>query len=257
MSSIDELLCAEVYMRRVLSVMLMVGLSAAVVFTQGGAHSAHWYNQDAAPPDGRFSVLLNQPDGTQSVVAVTREKDVDTTILGIGTDMKYSRKILSCAPPLGCFPPNIILGIDKNMNGRYDADDFQWQWSLVDETPGIADPKYLHGDTFLQCEAGPLGAPDPTWVEVDAYATYRCYHPDNAGITYNPANYAFLSAYQLGLGTLDGITSVSRVRALKVLAGGAGSWLAYDALIDKVSLGGVLRIDEPNNSRSHFEVDTQ
>jgi hypothetical protein len=47
------------------------------------------------------------------------------------------------------------------------------------------------------------------------------------------------------------------VRALKVLAGGAGSWLAYDALVDTVTLGGALRIDEPNNSRSHFEVDTR
>jgi hypothetical protein len=232
---------------------LMVGLSAAVVFTQGGAHSAHWYNQDSA--NGRFSVLLNQPDGTESVVAVTREKDVDLTILEIGNDMKYWRKILNCAPLAACWHPNIILGIDKNLNGRYDADDLQWQWSSVD---GVADPKYLHGDTFIQCESPvPAGAPDLNWVEVDAYATYNCYNPDITGTTYNFAHYLPILNYQLGVGTADGITPLSRVRALKVLAGGAGSWLAYDALVDKVSLGGVLRIDEPNNSRSHFEVDTR
>jgi hypothetical protein len=241
-------------MRRVLSVMLLVGLSAVVVFAQGGAHSAHWYNQDAAT--GSFSVILNQPDGTESVVAVTREKGVDTTIAGIGVDMKYQRKILNCAPGAACFPPNIILGIDQNMNGRYDADDFRWQWSLVDETPLVADPKYLHGDTFLQCEASaPVGTPDPTWVLVDAYATYSCYHPNTAGTQYD-LDYFQLSAYQLGLGAPD-ILPTSRVRALKVLAGGAGSWLAYDALVDTVTLGGALRIDEPNNSRSHFEVDTR
>jgi hypothetical protein len=239
--------------------MLMVGLSATVVFTQNGAHSAHWYNNDAAPSGGRFSVLLNQPDGTQSVVAVTREKDVNLTILQIGADMRYWRKILNCTPGAACFPPNIILGIDKDMNGRYDADDLQWQWSLVDETPGVADPRYLHGDTFIQCEAAvPVGTPDPDWVEVNAYATYSCYNPDITGTTYNFSHYSPISTYQVpGVGTVDGIPPTARVRALKVLAGGAGSWLAYDALVDRVSLGGVLRIDEPNNSRSHFEVDTR
>src|SRR4051812_5750140 len=106
--------------RHLLSVVLMIGLSTAVVFTQGGAHSAHWYDQDSF--SGRFSVLLNQPDGLESVVAVTREKGIDTTVVGIGTDMTYQRKILNCAPGVACFPPNIILGIDKNLNGRYDAD---------------------------------------------------------------------------------------------------------------------------------------
>lgn len=242
-------------MRRVLlSVMVMVGLSAGVVFTQG-AHSAHWYNQDAAPSGGRFSVLLHQPNGAESVVAVTREKGIETTIAGIGVDLTYQRKILNCDPS-GCFPPNIILGIDQNLNGRYDADDFQWQWSLVDETPLVADPSHLHGDTFLQCEAaGPVATPDTTWVLIDAYATYNCYHPNTAGTNYD-LDYFPLSLYQLGLGAPD-VTPFSNVRALKVLAGGSGSWMAYDALVDKVTLANGLRIDEPNNSRSHFEVDTR
>src|SRR5688500_7561356 len=104
--------------RRILSVVLFVGLWAAVAVGQA-AHSAHWYNQDSAT--GSFAVILNQPNGSESVVAVTREKGVDTTILGIGNDMKYNRRILNCAPGAACFPPNIILGIDQNMNGRYDA----------------------------------------------------------------------------------------------------------------------------------------
>jgi hypothetical protein len=242
-------------MRRVISVMLMVGLSAAVVFTQGGAHSAHWYNQDAYA--GRFSVILNQPNGADSVVSVTREKGIDVVLSDIN-EMSYWRKILNCLPGVACFPPNIILGIDKNLNGRYDADDFQWQWSLVDETPAVADPRYLHGDSFIQCEAlVPVGAPDANWFFVDAYLTYSCYNPDITGTTYS-AHYTPLEAYQglLGIGTIDGIPSTSRVRALKVLAGGAGSWVGYDALVDFVSLNGP-RIDEPNNSRSHFEVDTR
>ena len=245
-------------MRRLLP-LLFVGLATAVTFGQT-AHNAHWYNQDAF--SGRFSVILNQPDGTESVVAVAREKGLDTTVAGIGTDLTYQRKILTCAPGAACFPPNIILGIDKDMDGRYEADDFRWQWSLVDETPGIADPRLLHGDTFLQCEATvPVGAPDPDWVFVDAYATYACYHPDATGTMYFPGDYAPISAYQLGLGTPHGISPVSRVLALKVLAGGAGSWLAYSALVDIVTLGQMgiptVRIDDPNNSRAHFEVATR
>ena len=222
-------------------------------------HSAHWNNQDSI--SGGFSVRLNQPNGTESVVAVTREKGVNTTIVGIGTDMSYQRKILECLPGAGCFPPNIILGIDKDMDGKYEADDLQWQWSTTDETPG-GDPRLLHGDTFLQCEAQvPVGTPDLTWVFVNAYDTYACYHPDAAGVAY--VNYFPLSAYQIppGIGVIGGILPTSRVLAIKVLAGGAGSWINYKALVDQVTLGQnglpMVRIDEPNNSRSHFEVATR
>lgn len=237
-------------MRRLLPA-LIVGLWTAVAL--GQAHNAHWYNQEAV--NGRFSVILNQPDGTESVVAVAREKSLETTILGIGTDMSFWRRVRECAPLLGCFPPNIILGIDKDLDGKYEADDLRWQWSLVDDAPG-ADPTLLHGDTFLQCEAqAPLTAPDPAFVFIDAYATYSCYHPDITGTTYD-ADYFPLSVYQLGGGAPD-ILPTSRVLALKVLAGGSGSWIDYSALVDVVRLGGAVRIDEPNNSRSHFEVATR
>ena len=243
-------------MRRLLTA-LVVGLSTAVILGQT-AHNAHWYNQEAV--SGGFSVILNQPDGTESVVAVAREKGIDTTVLGIGTDLTFERKVLTCTPGLSCWQPNIILGIDKDMDGKYEADDLRWQWSTIDATPG-GDPKLLHGDTFLQCEAqAPAGTPDPDWVFVDAYATFACYHPDATGTAY--VNYAPLGAYQFpGVGAIGGILPSSRVLALKVLAGGSGSWLNYSALIDRVTLGqmGVptVRIDEPNNSRSHFEVATR
>jgi hypothetical protein len=239
---------------RQLLIALSIGTSASVVF--GQAHNAHWYNQDAV--SGKFSVILNMPDGTEAAVAVAREKGIDTTVAGIGTDMTFWRKVLNCVPLVGCWPPNIILGIDKDMDGKYEADDLQWQWSLVDETPLIGDPRLLHGDTFLQCEAqGHLSAPDPGFVFINAYATYACYHPDATGTTWDPLNYAPLLAYQSGLGTAAGILPVSPVLALKVLAGGSGSWQNYSALVDRVTLGGAVRIDEPNNSRSHFEVATR
>src|SRR5688500_6785264 len=143
----------------VAGIFVFVGLFSVPTFgqTSDQPHSAHWYNQDSF--SGRFSVRLNQPNGTESVVAVTREKGVNTTIAGIGTDMSYRRKILECLPGAGCWPPNIILGIDKDLDGKYEADDLQWQWSLTEGTPG-GDPRLLHGDTFLQCEAlGPVGTP--------------------------------------------------------------------------------------------------
>src|SRR5688572_18720063 len=94
---------------------LLVGLCTAVTFAET-AHNAHWYNQDSF--DGRFSVILNQPDGTESVVAVAREKGIDTTVAGIGTDLTYRRKVLTCTPGVACWHPNIILGIDKDMDGK-------------------------------------------------------------------------------------------------------------------------------------------
>lgn len=97
------------------------------------------------------------------------------------------------------------------------------------------------------------------FVHVEAYGTYACYHPDLTGTTW--INYSPISGYQLGLGTPHGILPTSWVLALKVLAGGTGSWLNYSALVDVVTLGQnfvpTVFIDEPNNSRSHFEVATR
>jgi hypothetical protein len=219
-------------------------------------HSAHWYNKDAAPP-GAFSVILNLLDGTGAIVAVAKEHDVSTTIAGIRTDLSFQRKVLTCSPP-ACWPPIVLLGIDKDRDGRYEAKDFEWQWSLT-STPN---PALLGDDTFLQCEAQAPATPDPDWTPVDVYATYACYHPNATGTGYD--DYFLLSAYQAGAGSPE-IMPDDIVLALKVLVGGSGNWLNFSALVDLVTMGGddvtktggSTRIDEPNNSQSHFEVNTR
>ena len=227
---------------------IVAGTSVGAAFAQEA--NAHWYNKDAQT--GKFSVILNVPDGTDAILAVAREKGVNTTVLGILADLTFERKVLSCAP-LQCFPPSILLGIDKDMNGRYEADDFAWQWSLASGGPGGADPALLHGDTFLQCEnATSLTGTDVAFVLVNVYATYFCYSPNLAGTDY-ALTYATLSFYQAGAGIPAGILPASSVLALKVLAGGSPSWMNFSALVDNVTMGGSTRIDEPNNSRSHFE----
>jgi len=234
---------------RLAAAVVIILLLGPVSEALGQEHSAHWYNKDAQT--GRFSVILNEPDGTEAIVAVAKEKGFSTTVAGIGSDLTFQRKVLSCNPP-ACWPPSILLGIDKDMNGRYEADDFAWQWSLA--ANGVGDPALLHGDTFIQCEnVATLAGPDPSFMFVDAYATYFCYSPNLLGTGYG-ALYAPLASYQIGLGAPDGITPVSSVLALKVLAGGSTSWMNFSALVDKVTMGGSTRIDEPNNSRSHFEV---
>jgi hypothetical protein len=231
---------------RLLLTTFVVSLAANVAFAQ--EHSAHWYNKEAHT--GRFSVILNLPNGAEAIVAVAREKGVDTTVVGIGMDLTYQRKILECTPPF-CWPPLILLGIDKNMNGKYDADDYAWQWSLL--TPP-ADSRLLHGDTFIQCEA-PAAAPGPDadFVLQDVWATYFCFGPDITGSTYG--HYGPLLDYQSGLAfPLTGVLPTDRVLAIKAHAGGSINWLNFKALVDLVTMGSSIRIDEPNNSRSHFEV---
>jgi hypothetical protein len=221
--------------------------AANVAFAQ--EHSAHWYNKDAHT--GNFSAILNVPDGMEAIVAVAREKGVDT-LVGAINELTYQRKILSCTPPF-CWPPLILLGIDLDMNGKYEADDYAWQWSLL--TPP-ADPRLLHGDTFIQCEAqAPAGGPDGAFVLENVYDLYRCYSPNITGTAY--ANYDPLVLYQAGLtAPLTGITSLHHILAIKAHAGGSVNWLNFNGLLDRVTMGGSTRIDEPNNSRSHFEVMT-
>ena len=232
---------------RFLLTMFLVSLAANVAFAQ--EHSAHWYNKEAQT--GKFSVILNVPDGTEAIVAVAREKGVDT-LVGAINELTYQRKILNCTAP-ACWPPLVLLGIDKDMNGKYEADDYAWQWSLASGSP---DPQLLHGDTFIQCEAPATATgPDANFTPQDVYATYYCYSPDLTGTTY--AFYGTLFFYQVGAAALvTGITPLHHILAIKVHAGGSTSWMNYNALVDRVTMGGSTRIDEPNNSRSHFEVMT-
>jgi len=229
---------------------LVAGTSAGAAFAQDA--NAHWYNKDAQT--GKFSVILNVPDGTDAILAVAREKGISTTVMAIGTDLTFQRKVLSCDAPLQCFPPSVLIGIDKDMNGRYEADDFAWQWSLASGSP---DPALLHGDTFIQCEnTASLAGTDASWMFVDVHSTYACFSPNLAGTGYDllfpyfPGNFA---VYQTTGAPFSGITPLSGVLALKVLAGGSPSWMNFSSLVDKVTMGGSTRVDEPNNSRSHFE----
>jgi hypothetical protein len=236
----------DMHMRLLLTT-LVVSLTANVAFAQ--EHSAHWYNKDAAT--GKFSVILNVPDGTEAIVAVAREKGIDVLVMDID-ELTYQRKILNCAPA-ACYPPLILLGVDKDMNGKYEADDYRWQWSLASGSP---DPRLLHGDTFIQCEAQAPAAPDLTFVHQDVYNTYRCYSPDHTGTAYSPV-YELLPFYQAGLAAVfTGITPAHHILAIKAHAGGNVVWMDFNALVDRVTLSGFTRIDEPNNSRSHFEVVT-
>jgi hypothetical protein len=221
----------------------LVAVSIGVAL--GQAHNAHWYNQESA--SGRFSAILNLPDGTEAIVAIAREKGIETTVAGIGQDLTFERKVRSCATG-ACWTPLILLGIDKDMDGKYEADNYMWQWTF--------DPKRLHGDTFIQCEApATLLTPDATFQPVDAYATYACYSPNLAGTSYS-AHYGPLVDYQFGLGAPDGIFPTSGVLALKVHAGGNNTFANYSALVDLVTMGGAVRIDEPNDSRAHFDIAT-
>ena len=158
-----------------------------------------------------------------------------------------SMSVMAYVARNACFPPLVLLGVDRNMNGRYEADDYAWQWE--------PEPAKLHGDTFLQCEPTAPQEPDPGFVLVDVRDTYFCYGPNLAGTTYG-LTYAPLPAYQVGLGTLDGITPMSRVLALKVHVGGSPNWASFSGLVDRVTMAGATWIDDPRDSRSHFEVVT-
>lgn len=108
----------------------------------------------------------------------------------------------------GVFGANVIIGLDQNDNGRYDADDVAWH---------VGDPAdqsaALGGDTFIEMDAAaadqfavdpsraPFGNGSAWWQAGNA-----SYYGDLAGLQANPE--------------LADLTVVS----MKIVVGGSGNW---------------------------------
>ena len=177
---------------------------------------------------GNYSVKLSVGDGGANMVAVVFE--VDIALQDINT-LSF-RKWVSAYGSSG-WNPSVILGIDADGDGQYEAtDDLGWHFTH--------NPADLGDDAFIEGEF-PTGltATDTDWVAVDAITEMKWWGADASGNVYPTAGYAALNATDGFQETVAGVIDpTDHVKMVKIVIGGSGSWMDETVYIDDVVVAG-------------------
>jgi len=186
---------------------------------------------------GSFSARLFIPDDATSKDFAGVDSFFDVFVqLDTITSLSYDRKVVQFDKG---WSPLIVLGIDANGDGIFEAQPLEWEASLA----GTPDPNLLGDDSFIQCEAPtPLGSVDGAFTNVDAYNTFNCYTPNSAGDGYESV-YKPLSFFQAN--NVGRIETDDDVAMVKVMLGGNPATQDNEiAYVDNVKLNTVVIIDE-------------
>jgi hypothetical protein len=117
----------------------------------------------------------------------------------------------------GSFGANVILGVDADGDGAYEADDLGWHLGASAVTPGPLD-----GDSFVE-----MDALSPGTVKIDAPAVQQWYsptvagngHADGGGCEYDQS----LAAFAANCST-DRVQATSKVHVVRFAIGGNSAW---------------------------------
>ena len=198
-----------------------------------GSSNAEWSTEQAYT--GTYSAKLITPNGAggQDFAGIDSFFDVFVDLNSI-TNLSYYRKVTQYTT--NGWSPIIILGIDANNNGIFEADPLAWESTF--------NVSYLGGDSFIQCEAtNGLGSTDGSFVYVDAFNNFKCYTPKTDGSGFYWDVYEPLSYYQThSVGIVD---PTDKVTMVKVEIGGSTNFNNEIAYVDQVEMNGKIIIDEP------------
>jgi hypothetical protein len=193
--------------------------------TRGENASAEW--TDEIDP-GNYSFELYVLDGTVDMAAVVFEVDIALEDINTLSFNKWVSDFGSSG-----WNPSIILGIDADNDGEYEApDDLGWHFTHA--------PADLGDDAFIEGEF-PTGltATDTDWVTVNAIIDMKWWGAIADDFVYPTAGYAALNAdggFQKE--TVGIIDPTDHVRVVKIVIGGAGSWMDETAYIDDFVIAG-------------------
>ncbi len=193
--------------------------------TRGDDATTEW--TDEIEP-GNYSVKLYVGDGGVNMAAVVFEVDIALQDINILSFRKWVAAYGSSG-----WNPSVILGIDADGDGQYEAtDDLGWHFTH--------DPSDLGDDAFIEGEF-PVGltATDTDWVTVDAITEMKWWGADASGNVYPTAGYAALNAadgfQEISAGIID---PTDHVKVVKIIIGGSGSWMNETAYVDDFVVAG-------------------
>jgi hypothetical protein len=194
-------------------------------FQEIGSGTASWTDSDSK--FGSHSARLYVPDGTTDMAAV--EFDVDIALEDI-MELSFWQKIDNI------YGVNIILGIDADGDGTYESLDKPWHLSH--------DSADLGDDTFLEMDGMPGSS--GSWEEVDAMSLSQWWTPNDAGdgfcatMGWNPLSDAQSSSKCR-------VDPTDRVKVIRLLIGGSGTWMDKIALVDDIMLNDGIIALQPKN----------
>jgi hypothetical protein len=152
--------------------------------------------------------LLHVEDGNDQIAHVTYTLDEPVALEDF--DLTFFQELVDGE---GDFGANVILGVDADEDGTYEADDLSWHVGQRQS------PAALGADTFVEMDALDLDT-----VAVDAASVPQWYSPNQAGNGYPEGDncYATLQA-------LDGCAGVrfeptDEVHVVRLILGGSPSW---------------------------------
>ena len=143
---------------------------------------------------------------------------------------------------------NVVLGIDVNDDGVFKADVAGWH--VTDSHNATL----LGGDSFIEMDGalGPLKNTSLWWTKVNALTTAQWWTPNSTGDGLSKNLYCSFADLltKIDNGTFDtNIPNTTvKVKCVKLLIGGSGSWMSETAYVDDVTINGVTYDFEPSSS---------
>jgi len=201
-------------------------LGTETEFQTIGNAIAEWSTDDSY--NGDYSVKLYVSNGTHDMAAVEIPVDIQLNQI---SELKFLQKIAND------YGVNVILGVDANGDGVYEAQDKLWHIGATQHDPGV-----LGGDSFVEMDG--LSPSSGSWEEVNTLNIQQWWTPNNDGNGFCP---------EFGWNYLSDIQSASKcrieptdhVKVIKLLIGGSGSWMDKIAFVDYLKLNGNITLDEP------------
>lgn len=175
---------------------------------------------------GNYSARLYVPDGTVDIAAI--EFDVDIALEDI-TELSFWQKISNS------YGVNVILGIDADGDGTYESLDKPWHFSHS--------PADLGDDSFISMDG--MSPSSGSWEEVDTTSISHWWTPNNVGDGFC-ADFGWNYLSDIQSASKCRIEPTDRVKVIRLLIGGSGTWMDKVAYVDDITLNGKI-ILEPQN----------
>ncbi len=182
---------------------------------QGPRGPAGGSSSDDAPLLDTLSHLLYVEDGTRQMDTLTyRLKD---PIKFEDLDLTFFQELVhEGAPGASAVGASVILGVDANDDGKYEAKDLAWH---VGETPH--DPALLKDDTFVEMDGA-----SPSVFSVFAPDEPRWWSPNVAGDGFNtvdPNCYNTLAVLVADWADVR-FDADDKIEVVRLVLGGSGAW---------------------------------
>jgi hypothetical protein len=163
--------------------------------------------------------LLYVEDGTQEISHVTFTVSPPVDLEDV-TELLFFQELVHGT---GNFGANVILGVDADNDGTYEADDLAWHVGATTHMPAV-----LGGDTFVEMDGTdpkPSTTPATPGAKVDAPGVPQWYSPNAAGDGFptGPSCYSTLQDMVENCADVR-FDPTDDVRLVRLLLGGSGSW---------------------------------